>query len=64
MKITKILRGLVSYVIDSFIEFRKLWNPRIFGVEVTQAIQHYRAADHLTDPNDRGADNSILCLAN
>lgn len=31
----------------------------IDGVELTQAIQHYRAADHLTDPADRGADNSV-----
>ena len=29
------------------------------GLEVTQAIQHYRAALHLTDPADRGPDNSL-----
>ncbi|MDN5859481.1 MAG: hypothetical protein L0H84_12740 [Pseudonocardia sp.] len=28
------------------------------GIEVTQAIQHYDAAAHLTDPADQGADNS------
>lgn len=29
------------------------------GIEVTQAIQYYRAAAHLTDPADRGPDNSL-----
>lgn len=29
------------------------------GIEVTQAIQHYKADQHLTDPTDRGADNSL-----
>ena len=29
------------------------------GLEITQAIQHYRAAAHLTDPADRGPDNSL-----
>jgi hypothetical protein len=36
----------------------------IDGVEVTQAIQHYRAAAHLTDAADRGADNSLQLVAN
>jgi hypothetical protein len=31
----------------------------IDGVEVTQAIQHYGASSHLTDPADRGPDNSL-----
>ncbi|MBL8744714.1 MAG: IPT/TIG domain-containing protein [Myxococcales bacterium] len=29
------------------------------GLEVTQAIQYYKAAQHLTDPADRGPDNSV-----
>ena len=29
----------------------------IAGIEVTQSIQYHRAAQHLTDPADRGADN-------
>ena len=29
------------------------------GMEVTQAIQHYRADQHLTDTADRGPDNSL-----
>lgn len=33
-----------------------LFGLSIHGVEVTQAIQHWRAADHLTDPADRGSD--------
>ena len=31
----------------------------IQGMEVTQAIQYYRANRHLSDPNDRGPDNSL-----
>ncbi len=40
------------------------WNPRIQGVEVTQAIQHYRSASHLTSPAQQGADNSLRLVAN
>jgi hypothetical protein len=36
----------------------------IIGIEITQAIQYYRAAQHLTDPADRGRDNSIRLVAN
>lgn len=36
---------------------------RVHGMEVTQAIQHYRAAEHLTDPADRGPDNSLRLVA-
>jgi hypothetical protein len=36
----------------------------IDGVEVTQAIQYYRAASHLTDASDRGPDNSLQLVAN
>jgi hypothetical protein len=35
----------------------------IDGVEVTQAIQYRRAADHLTDPADRGNDNTVTLVA-
>lgn len=37
---------------------------RIDGIEVTQAIQHYHANLHLTDPQDRGADNSLRLVTN
>jgi hypothetical protein len=36
----------------------------IVGIEVTQAIQHYRAAQHLTDPVDQGRDKSVRLVAN
>jgi len=32
---------------------------RVDGIEVTQAIQRYRAGAHLTDPADQGPDNSL-----
>lgn len=63
MKFVEILRALVSSVVGAIVDIRRFWNPGIFGVEVTQAIQHYRASDHLTDPNDRGPDNSIQLVA-
>jgi hypothetical protein len=50
---------LVRYVIDDLI-LRPL---RISGVEVTQAIQYYQARRHLTDPADRGPDNSVQLVA-
>jgi hypothetical protein len=34
------------------------------GIEVTQAIQYYRAGEHLTDAADRGADNSVRLVTN
>ncbi len=34
----------------------------IRGIEVTQAIQYYRAAEHLTDAADQGADNSVTLV--
>ncbi|WP_229992242.1 M66 family metalloprotease [Arthrobacter sp. Bi26] len=46
-------------VIDRF----KLWSVRAVGIEVTQSIQHYKADQHLSDPSDRGADNSVHLVA-
>jgi hypothetical protein len=37
---------------------------RIDGLEITQAIQHYRANLHLNDPADRGPDNSLRLVTN
>ena len=37
---------------------------RIDGVEVSQGIQYYHANRHLTDPADRGPDNSVRLVAN
>jgi hypothetical protein len=39
-------------------------NLTVDGIEVTQAIQYYRAAQHLTDPADRGPDNSLRLVTN
>jgi hypothetical protein len=36
----------------------------VIGTEVTQAIQYYGAAQHLTDPADRGPDNSLRLVTN
>ena len=49
---------------DRLFEFNNAALFRIYrlfltGVEVTQAIQHSGAAEHLTDAADRGADNSL-----
>jgi hypothetical protein len=35
----------------------------IHGVEVTQAVQYYESARHLTDPADRQPDNSVALIA-
>ena len=42
----------------------KWLGPQIQGVEVTQAIQHYRASSHLTNTAEQGADNSLRLVAN
>lgn len=44
------------------------WRTRLFGiyvegVEVTQALQWRGAAEHLTDPADRGPDNGLPLVA-
>jgi hypothetical protein len=59
--------GVVSIIRNYFSE--AVWSTvRLFGifidgVEVTQAIQYGRTKDHLTDPADRGPDNSIRLVA-
>lgn len=52
----------VSRQID--LVFQKQPNLQVQGLEVTQAVQHYRADQHLTDPADRGADNSLRLVTN
>ncbi len=49
---------------ESVVDGYRLWSVNIDGVEVTQSIQAYHAADHLTDPNDRLPDNSVQLVAN
>ena len=51
------LRRLVRDILP----WRWTW---ISGVEVTQSIQHYASAQHLTDPADRRADNAARLVAN
>ena len=58
----------LSDVFQAFTSWRpgilELFKPlSIAGVEVTQAIQYCRAAEHLTDKNDRGPDNSLTLVA-
>ncbi|MGH2429911.1 MAG: hypothetical protein ACRDGV_13705 [Candidatus Limnocylindria bacterium] len=36
----------------------------IHGVEVTQGVQYYESARHLTDPADRQPDNAVTLIAN
>lgn len=52
----------VSRQID--LVFQKQPNLQVQGMEVTQAVQHYRADQHLTDPADRGPDNSLRLVTN
>jgi len=47
-------------VVD-WLPFRWTW---ISGVEVTQSIQYYQSAQHLTDSSDVRADNSARLVAN
>jgi Peptidase M66 len=44
-------------------DFTRIPLAWISGVEVTQSIQYYKASEHLTDPNDRGSDNSVRLVA-
>ncbi len=36
----------------------------IAGVEITQGLQYYHSKDHLVEPLDQGADNSLPLIAN
>lgn len=44
-------------------DFAKLIGLTIRGVEVTQTVQHWHSAEHLTDQDDQGPDNSIRLVA-
>lgn len=57
----RVIAQLAERRFGDFVRIPFTW---ISGVEVTQSIQYYRAAAHLTDPNDRGADNSLRLAAN
>ncbi len=58
----------IGSIVRSYVSDALRWPVQIFGiyidgVEVTQAIQYRRAEDHLTDPADRGSDNSVRLVA-
>jgi len=55
MLVNRDLRDLLDHI-----RFPSLY---IQGIEVTQGIQYYRSSQHLTDPADRGADNSVTLIA-
>jgi hypothetical protein len=57
---TRITAKLAEQRLVDFWPLSLTW---IAGVEVTQSIQFYGAAQHLTDPADRGADNSLRLVA-
>src|SRR5687767_4892270 len=57
-----VLRDRISDVATKLDLFR--FGLFVEGIEVTQAVQHYGAEDHLTDAADRGADNSVRLVAN
>ena len=44
--------------------FQRPADLTIDGLEITQAIQYYRADQHLTDAANRGPDNSLQLVAN
>ncbi len=60
--------------ITSALDFRRFLGPELSdrlrlrgatvdGIEATQTIQYYHAAQHLTDPATRGNDNSVVLAA-
>ena len=54
-------------VVGAFREFvveHPFWRKPVYisGIEVTQSIQYYDAEKHLTDPADRGPDNSVMLM--
>ncbi|MDP2621626.1 MAG: hypothetical protein Q8P46_15880 [Hyphomicrobiales bacterium] len=60
-----ILQAAVREVlIDAVRDKIRISGLHIDGVEVTQAIQYRSADQHLTDPADRGPDNSVRLVAN
>lgn len=53
----------VASMVREGIKINWLLNPYVDGIEVTQSIQYYNAEQHLTDPSDRGANNSVRLVA-
>lgn len=63
LAIDPVYRAKFKDAIDAIENTPHLFGVHINGVEVNQAIQYRHADDHLTDPSDRGADNSITLVA-
>jgi len=55
--------SLLIEAVNNYDRFARWTYPYIAGIEVTQGIQYYKSDRHLTDPNDRGADNSVRLVA-
>jgi len=55
--------NLLSFVVGQISERLVPIGLRIKGVEVTQGIQYFDSLSHLTDPADRGPDNSVTLVA-
>ena len=67
--VSSLLRSRLRDLIFDWLDISDAWDPSLVGVhatgiEVTQAIQHYKAHEHLTDAADRGMDNSVKLIAN
>ncbi|WP_395360399.1 hypothetical protein ACHGLA_11100 [Streptomyces sp. YH02] len=58
------LHSELSDAVRTILDIHLLPHVYIDGLEVTQSIQYYKAARHLTDPADRGPDNSVRLIAN
>lgn len=56
---------VMSDMLDRVVSGGVFWRLRlaIAGIEVTQGLQYYESADHLTDPADRGPNNGIRLVA-
>ena len=62
---SSVLQAAIREFVDAALRDRmQISGLHIDGIEVTQSIQYRSAAVHLTDPADRGADNSIRLVAN
>lgn len=57
------LRDLARIDVLERADIRRLFGFHVAGVEVTQAIQYYEASQHLTDPADRGPNDSVTLVA-
>ena len=61
---SSVLQAAIREFVDAALHDRmRISGLHIDGIEVTQSIQYRNAAAHLTDPADRGADNSIRLVA-